>query len=327
MTERVPLSKTESARLALIRYQLLAAAEQANLAPPLNALAINTVQDVAEALLHAAAEHLKIDLKGRSDFMSLFKSVSDDLPRPSNLAGYRSGMDAMNKARVSFKHHGNSPDTQTILRHLARTTEFAEVLSREAFGLEFDQISLLALVRNEPVRAQLEAAQNAHRADNLAEAAQSVAIAFEYLLRDRRDSGLTRGSGVFRTKPSFAPTRRDLEGLAPAQQGPARTSSAVNYRKLGAVVDWLEGIDKVLNVLTMGVDAVEYRFFDAHTPHVISVLNGETRTQHRSDAVYSGPAYNRCFKFVLDTALRFAETEFALDWRGLPIASVDGNAD
>jgi len=112
--DELPASTVEW--LSLIRYEALVAEEQSRLGRPLSSLAINTVQDAVESILSLAVQTLGGNVASRPDFLQLFDAASS-LDTSNSLSPFRAALQAMNNARVSFKHHGNSPSDTSIGRH------------------------------------------------------------------------------------------------------------------------------------------------------------------------------------------------------------------
>ncbi len=106
----------EAQRLALIRYQLTLALQQAEQPSPRNGLSILGFQDVLESFLYLAAEHFHAAVTRKMEFDKLIDAVSEKMPDGRPL-GYRAQLLALNNARVNLKHYGNLPDQRTVERH------------------------------------------------------------------------------------------------------------------------------------------------------------------------------------------------------------------
>lgn len=292
------LRQSEAEWLSLLRYQLSVALEQARMPAPLNALAINTLQDSVEGLLALAADHLRASVKNRADFLQLFDAVVAETDAGDNLAGFRQAVASMNTARVGFKHHGNAPSDPTIRRHVDRAREFMEALTESAFGRPLESVGLLLFVQNEDVRKYLEEARARWSSGDRPQAMHALRQGFDQLVRDFEQRKVWNpGNSLFSTKPSFAPRASQFGQLG---------------REFEMLVEWLESIDQLIKHLAVGVDMRRYAYFQAHTPVIIYTINGHI-AHHRHDSYDDGDAFERCFKFVIDTALDFAADDFDFD--------------
>lgn len=297
MTEN--LAPHQAEWLSLIGYQLRTARAQADQAAPLNALAISSLHDAVESLLSLSAESLGANVKNRADFIQLFDAVGDALTRPASVAGHRSAMNALNQARVGFKHHGNRVDEQTLRRHFANAENFLADLTDAVFSVRLEDVSLLLFIRDPKVRQRLESAGDNWANGNHHEAMQDLWIAFDELVTDyQARKSWHPGKTLFSTKPSFLPSVFDL-------------------RKEGKVAEktfeWLESLDSWVRILAIGVDARRYAYFNSHTPNGFKVLSGDVRFQWRPEAELSDNVFLRCQAFVVDTALELAEDDFTFD--------------
>jgi hypothetical protein len=302
MSENFGPNTVETEWLSLLRYQLSVAIEQSHAQPPLNALAINTLQDAVEGLLSLAAEHINVETKKNSDFIQLFDAVAAKLQDSPNLASFRGSMLSLNTARVGFKHHGNTPSEATLRRHVDRGREFMEQLTVAAFTQELDAVSLLVFVRSTQVRAHLERSLREWKAHETLAAMTSLRLAFDSLVQDFEERKVwTPGTSMFTTKKF-------------------NSSSSMDAHKAGRTVEdmwrWLEEIDKWLKYVSLGVDMRKYAYFEAHTPTVTyGYMNAEPQSfvHEREGISVNEQIYERCFKFVTDTALAFAIDDFDFD--------------
>ncbi len=282
--------------LSLIRYQALAADELSRQQPPINATAINAFQDVAEAFIRLGAEHLGTAPKGQ-DFLAAFDALDKHPTIGGALAGHRTRLDALNKARVGFKHHGNRPDAATLERSRINLQEFLEDASQKVLGVNFDQVSLTAFIRDTDGRRYTEEAAAQWEAGATDDAMTSLAKAFLCILADYEHRKLSRGrQSIFNTQPSFMLSSWDARELG-----------------IQKVIDWISAIDERTKLLAFGIDLRRHAYFKAYTPHVYGNINGNLRAVPRDPApLVTHEIFQRCYRFVIDSALSLAAEDYDL---------------
>ncbi|UGQ56904.1 hypothetical protein LSF60_16505 [Rhodococcus pyridinivorans] len=295
-SEEIPESVIEW--LGLIRYQTLLSIEQSRFAPPLSALAINSIQDSVESALSLVVQQKGGAISNKPDFLQLFDAAVTHGTDPDLLKSFRPALSALNTARVGFKHHGNAPSDQAIQRHCERGSEFVHMLVRNVFSIELETVSLLTFVKNDDTRALLEEAQSSWNAGKHNEGLEAIRLAFDKLVQDYTGrKQWSPGRNLFSTKPSFYPSSRDLK-----------------YIGVEKLDEWISNIDKWIRYVSLGIDMRRYAYFDAHTPSISYALGGNHFTHFREGIEATDEAFGGCFKFVLDTALSFARDDFDFDY-------------
>lgn len=293
------LQQHEVERLSLIRYQMLIARQQSNQPAPLNSLALNMMQDAVESMLSLAAEHEHVAVPNRADFLQLFDAVSKAVSAEEPLSGFRPGAAAMNQARVNFKHHGNQAESNTIDRHVSNSIGLVNALSEAVFGIEIDSVSLLLFVRHDDTRNHLELTQERWNTGDSEGAMDELKLAFDSLVRDyEQRKAWHPGKSLFSTKPSFIPSGFDIRD---------------HGKEMEKAFEWLESLDGWVKMLALGVDMRRYAYFDAHTPSAIYTMDGNVNLYRRDGIAVTEIVFTRCFRFVVDTALSFAEDDFDFD--------------
>jgi hypothetical protein len=299
----MPLSLHEAEWLSLIRYQALSAVELSRQPSPLGGTAINGLQDAIEAFLRLCAEHLRTKVTDKMDFYQLFDAVDTQQSVDGALSGHRSGLTALNKARVGFKHHGNVPNPTTMERARANTQAFLEEACLLVLKQRFDDVSLTAFVRDDEARQLVDAASTASMSGNHVEAMVSLRRAFDRVVRDYEQRKVwEEGHSLFRTEPSSMP--RESSPEAPG---------------LDKYETWIRALDQRTKLLAFGVDLRRYAFFDAHAPMVLYLVNGGYSPVGRKGVVITEDIFRRCYRFVIDTALTLGAEDYDFDawtaWR------------
>lgn len=298
MDEFGEITQVESERLSVIKYQLDVAREQSKSPAPLNSFSMNTMQDATESLLSLVADHVRAPLGKKQDFISIFDAVMEKIGE-SDLTGFRASMLAMNTARVNFKHHGNVPAETTIRRHLDRVEEFAQSLIKAVFDVDLRDVSLTLFVRCEEARVKLESAQSSWIAGDSSSALRDLRISFDELVRDYEKRKVWYpGRSLFSTKPNFLPSKREQKKAG---------------KTVEKLFEWMENVDDWVKNLSLGIDMRRYAYFDAHTPRISRMLSGAIHVHLAEGVDVTEESFQRCFKFVLDTALSFAADDFDFD--------------
>lgn len=294
------ITEAEIERLSLIRYQLRATGEMLKQPPPINTLAINSMQDVVESTLGAVAEHVRADVKARSDFDKLFDAVVSKLGSPDELTGLRSSAIALNTARVGFKHHGNQVRDETLRRHHDVAVTLVNELVSAGFGMELDSVSMLVFVRHDGVRAFIQKAEKLAQENRIVDALSYLRSAFNLAVDDYAQ-------------------RKSLDGWRTIFDVSPRMPSHIGHenwgweRPLQEVQGWVKALDERVKLSAMGVDLSRYAYFDSVAPTHTRLLSDERgphvhiRFQNATD-----DHYRASYLFVVDSAVRLATGDFNL---------------
>lgn len=294
------VTEAEIERLSLIRYQLRSAAEMLKQPPPINTLAINTMQDVVESALGAVAEHVRAEVKARSDFDKLFDTVVAKIGSPPELTGLRASAIALNNARVGFKHHGNQVRDETLRRHHDIAVTLVHELVRTGFETELDDVSMLVFVRNEGVRAFIERAEELARQNRITDALSYLRSAFNFAVHDYANRKSIDGwNTIFDVSPRM-PTH-----LGRSEWG--------WERPLEEVQEWVKALDERVRLSAMGIDLSRYAYFDAVAPQHTNMWHSDRGPLVH--ARFTNPTddhYKVSYLFVVDSTVRLAAPDFNL---------------
>jgi hypothetical protein len=185
-------SAERARRLALVRYTLERAQEQAELGEPLHALALLLMHDAAELFLVLAAEASNA-AKGGPEFLAYW-DVLDAALAPDKL-GHKAEMAAINRARMGLKHGGVIPSKAEIQRLATMTRSFLEDATLVVFAVTLDQATLVDFVPSAAVRTTLHDAEAAIAAGDVAGALGKARIGKPgplFRAHDRAATKLTR---------------------------------------------------------------------------------------------------------------------------------------
>jgi hypothetical protein len=79
------------------------------------------------------------------------------------------------------------------------------------------------------------------------------------------------------------------------------------------LLDWLKALDERTTLLAFGVDLRRYAYFQVHTPAVGHVLTGGYSGSPRQGVVITEDVFQRCYRFVIDTALTLGAEDYDFD--------------
>ena len=216
------------------------------------------------------------------------------------LAGHRSRLLALNSARVAFKHHGNLPSASTLERSRVNVLDFLSEASSAVLDVRFDQVSLTAFIRDSAGRGLVEDAERRWQSGDAEEATIALAKAFDSIVRnyEKRKIGFTQDS-LFKTRPTFL--------------------RSGNMRDLGldSLIDWLSAIDERTKLLAFGIDLRGHAYFSVHTPTVRLTMAGayvvDAKDINGTTVAVTQDVFERCHRFVIDTALTLTAEDYDFD--------------
>lgn len=156
-------------QLVLSKYLFREGQKQVSARDPVSAgLAISLYQDAVELFLWTIAKEYEARATDKTSFTDMWDLIRDakrnverrELP-------LRAKMMELNKARVNFKHYGNLPAPSEAEKFQGYTEDFLRESMKLFFDVDFDDVSLVDLVKNEEVKQLLKEAERYLR-ENLA---------------------------------------------------------------------------------------------------------------------------------------------------------------
>lgn len=310
------MNENVAKRLAFIRYLYDEAVRQSQKSEPMCSLSVLTFHDAAELFLVLACEHLDVAKKSM-DFLAYWEEIKRKLPEGLT---QKKGMGRLNVARVGLKHHGNMPARSAVQEFRVIATLFFKENTPTVFGVKFEGISMVDLVRDRTIKGVLEEAEELCEQGDFQGAVGRVAVAFYLLL------------GHYQ--------RQDL--LLPNLKWPNRTSTPAGYKyggppinfrsrrgeadkdgyarkKIGEVLEQTDALKKAMEpmqdamvALALDVEYKQYRRFLDLTPPVGMMNRTEdlwaapvpTPLYHPHRPQYVDEySYQFCFDFVIEAIL------------------------
>jgi len=187
---------------------------------------------------------------------------------PNSSLSQRESIGRLNRARVNLKHHGILPSSMDIESFRACSTSFFEENTPIAFGVRFDDISMVNLVRSTVARGYLETANRLMGEGKYTGALGQATLAFTRLVnefegRNRTIRGISTLS--FRDRPAlgnygFEGVNEDpLDGLA------------------DEVGDAIEDLQEKVAIIGLGLDYSRYLRFRLLTKDISVMWNNDRK--------------------------------------------------
>ena len=280
-------------RLTIVRYLYNQALEQERKGDLLGGLALLPFHDAVELFLQVAAEnHPEVKLTKSVEFMGYWPAfAAAELTLP-----YQEQMRRFNNARVEVKHRGTLPSRHDVEGFRATITAFLVDAAPKLFGVEFDSISLSALVRSEEVRSALQAAEAALREEQFSAALEHAAKAFRTSLRLHRygETPSTYDRRLF--DPTDVASDVKWRGREIGNSGRSRL--------LDAVADMGQSLGEAITVIAYNLNYDGYRHIRTYGPVVHEMIGGDMVMDWTQEPTTDKRIVDRCVAFAVDAALR-----------------------
>jgi hypothetical protein len=294
-------SPDEMRRLTLIRHLYNLGISQSHEAEPRSGLALLPLHDAVEMFLGLACEHHAAGTTKKTTFMDYW----DLLSKQGVPLTQKDGMQRLNTARVTLKHGGILCAAVELEGMRATTTNFLLENTKKAFGIEFHEISLVALVSDSEVAELLKNAEKTFASKGYTQTLVCIKCAFILSLRKHEEQ---RARGYqSRHRPSLLDSV--LQDLSPFTG--SKLSDALKGDAGRAARDLAEGTRKMaltfgeaISVLGYGLDFHSYLEFKANTPFVHELANGKLMPELIGTLTEDTETIQRCINFVVDTAIR-----------------------
>jgi len=289
-------------RLALIKYLYKLGIEQSRQSETLAAFSILSLHDSIEMYLKLLAEHLNI----KSDNFN-FLDYWANIPTLT----LKESMRNLNARRVNIKHKGLLPSKADIEISRVNATDFFEQNTLSQFGVDFNEISLFTLIQYENVRQHLETAQKALDENRIEDCIESVAVAFDELISIYEDSK----SNYFGNSPFYF--GKDLTFLSSHSIGIGWDWDDKVGRKLGEFVDKvkdsLDGIQKAVKIMSLGIDYKKFVKFNLLTPSITRTMGGKHVAEVWGKKKWTKENCQYCIDFVFDSSLKLQDFDFDIN--------------
>lgn len=290
-------------RLAFIRFLYSQGVEQVGRPQPLASTALLSFHDAVEMFLLLAAEQLRVNLTKGVNFDGYFGEIEKGSGTRLPL---RPAMRRMNNSRVNFKHHGSIPSPTDLEQFRADVMTFLTDATQMVFAADFMSMDMIDLVAHESTLERLRAAETHVGAGDYFAALALISDAFDALLDDYADRKRDRtGKSAYSWWPPAS-----ADAAPPLKM---RDHDPELLRRTRRIMDALDGIDKSMRVIAVGLNYRRYALFQLLTPPIINVTGDITHARLAPGVQIGEDEYQFCRQFVVETALHLAEMDFSLD--------------
>jgi hypothetical protein len=283
-------------RLAFIQYLNKTAIEKSKEPEPYCWASILTFQDAVELFLELVAEELDISKKLKDlKFYQYWDSINPALKeKGKNDLTQRIQMEKLNDARVALKHHGTPPSKSTIEAARVNVTDFFEENTSTVFCMKFSEISLVDFIQCDSAKKSLIEAKNFISDNDIDDALDKVAVAFEELVDDYEDR------------------KRDTWGYSPFFFGQDLTFKGDSFtgRK---VTDTIISLQRAVKVISLGLDFRKYSKFRLITSVTVFKPIGGGYIIQRGNRTTEAPTMEDflfCIDFVIESSIVLKEFDF-----------------
>ncbi|MBR5167917.1 MAG: hypothetical protein IKW86_07635 [Salinivirgaceae bacterium] len=289
-------------RLAVIKQLYLHGVEQSYEVEPMNGFSILSFHDSVEMFMKLCAEVKDVKIDRNVKFVEYFTKLPDMLCEAT--------MTNLNSKRVNLKHYGSLPSQLDIEISRANVADFFEQNTPIFFDTQFDNISLISLVKYESVREYLEKSLSDISLNNYKDSITNSQIAFKELMYCHKEENTKYFKPLFGETHNFS----------------SLTSFHLNIglgREFDGFIDnvskSIPELEENLNIIGLGIDYKRYKKFKLLSPSIHS-WHPEGKSQYD---VYINEDNDRricnkrnasfCFDFVIESALKLQQFNVDID--------------
>lgn len=283
-------------RLALIKYLYKIGEQQSKQAETIAGFSILAFHDCIEMFLLLVAEHNDV----KSDNIS-FMGFWDKFP---NLT-LKESMRAVKDRRVSAKHKGQFPSKSDIDISRISVTDFLEQNSKIQFGIEFKDVSLLDLIKNEQVKDYLKKAQEYIQTNKFNESIIYSGIAFEELIHFyESNKRLMNYSEIFDLGEKVGHKYEALVGR----------DDKCGYRWFKEITDTTNKLRDLLKITGYGIDYRQYSVFKYLIPNYYKDANNNYSILPSTNYIkMTLENCQFCIDFVIESAIILQKFDFDIN--------------
>jgi len=300
------MEPTHLKRLSFIKYLFSIGLYQSHQPEPLYGVSILSFHDSVELFLQLSLEKLNISISGKTDlrFHEYWDIIDKELKNTT--LSQKESMKRLNRARVDLKHLGITPSKLDIESFRVTTLAFFRENCPIMFQIEFDDISLIDIIKYERPRELLKQVNRNFEEGSVYEAIQNLILSFEYLIQDYEDSKIDR----FHGSPFFFGKSKPLSSFHLGS-----LSQSVEFKDfIDKMTESIKAIQNAIKILSFGLDYRKYVRYKSIVSSVEVLISdgGQVASYKHGEVKLSKEDLEFCINFIVESALKLQEFDFEL---------------
>lgn len=289
-------------RLAVIKQLYLHGIDQSYEVEPMNGFSILSFHDSVEMFMKLCAEQNNVRIDRNVNFGDYFIKMPD--------LRCNATMSNLNSKRVNLKHYGTLPSKLDIEISRANVTDFFEQNTPIFFGIQYNEISLISLIKYDSVKSYMEMAHSDLTLNKYKESITNSQIAFKELMACYEEENTKRFHNPFH----FTGHLRHIGLFNDIRKIDRDFSHYIDDMKKA-----IENLEEMSKIIGLGVDYKRYCKFRLLSPY-IQMYHSENRRKYH--CLINEEHDNRkcsqrnaqfCFDFVIDSALKLQQFDIDIN--------------
>lgn len=289
-------------RLAVIKQLYLHGIAQSYEVEPMNGFSILSFHDSVEMFMKLCAEQKNVRIDRNVNFCDYFTKLSD--------LQCNATMSSLNSKRVNLKHYGTLPSKLDIEISRANVADFFEQNTPIFFGIQFNEISLISLIKYDSVREYMGKSLLKMSSEQFKESITNSQIAFKELMACYEEENTKDYHNPF----NFVGRLHHLSNFSDIRKIDRNFSHYMDDIKRA-----IENLEEMTKIIGLGVDYKHYCKFKLLSPY-IQVWNSSSSREYdlyendeQDDRVCNKRNAQFCFDFVIDSALKLQQFDIDIN--------------
>jgi len=286
-------------RIAIIKQLYNIGLDQSYDSEPMNGFCLLSFHDSVEMFMKLCAEISGVKINKDVNFGDYFTKLS-------NLQ-CQTTMTSLNSKRVALKHFGSLPSKLDVEISRVNVTDFFIQNTPIFFGVRFDEISLISLLKYESVQKYLSNSLIELETQDFEKSIIDSHIAFKELLFSYEDDKCINFWSPFNVCEKFTFDRTYLREIGLGRKFDDYVEKTIKS---------LSKVDDIVKILGFGIDYKKYVKFNILSPEIQVWVEQSVRTYetYKNNRIKSNIHNARfCFNFVIESALKIQSFDFDIN--------------